>query len=203
MHHLAGYSKDWEDAKRRLALRAAEDPVDVQRPSYTTTSDAYAHELYQDVGQPQEVEPFLHGAECYSVPQGRWATPSASTTPETLVNSIFNIIRSIVGRFTGSKEPGVEREVLNTFSSPKCSGIDSRGYRAYPTLLVCAAGPSFEVPPSLDPLDPSPYDLGFSNIATYFSVQPESETRSEEEIVDEMESYARCVPAFVQLPLRC
>ena len=200
MHHLAGYSKDWEDAKRRFALRVAQDPVDVHRPSYTTTSDAYIHELYQDVVQPHKSETFLHGTDCYSVPQGRWATPSASTTRETLVNSIFNIIRSIVGHFTGSQVPGAEREVVNAFYAPRCSATDSRGYRACPSLLVRAAGPSFEVPPPLNALEPSPFDLGFSSMATYFSVKPESETPSEKEIVDEMESYARCVSAFRHLP---
>ncbi|TEB21857.1 hypothetical protein FA13DRAFT_1819279 [Coprinellus micaceus] len=190
MHHLAGYSKDWQDAQR-FALRVTHNAVEIQRSNYTTTSDAYTHELYQDVAQPQEVEAFLHGVDCYSVPQGRWTTPNASTTPDTLVNSIFNIIRSIVGRFANLKESGVQREVVNTFYAPKCSGIDSRGYRACPTLLVRAAGPSFEHPPPVNPQEPSPYDIGFSNMATYFSIKPESETPSEKEIVNEMKSYAR------------
>ncbi|TEB37855.1 hypothetical protein FA13DRAFT_1656842 [Coprinellus micaceus] len=190
MYPLAGFSKDWQDAKR-FALRVAQNPVEIQRPSYTTTSDAYAHELYQDVVEPREVEAFLHGVDYYSVPQGRWTTPNASTRPETLVNSIFNIIRSIVGRFANPKDSGVEREVVNTFYAPKCSGTDSRGYRACPTLLVRAAGPSFEFPPPLNPQEPSPDDLGFSNMATYFYIKPELETPSEKEIVDEMESYAR------------
>jgi hypothetical protein len=199
MYPLAGYSKDWQDAKL-FALRVARNhaQVDVQRPSFTTTSDAYAHELHQDVVEPHEVETFLRGVDCYSVPQGRWTTPNASTTPETLVNSIFNIIRSIVGRFAYPKYSGVEREVVNTFYAPRCSGTDSRGYRACPTLLVRAAGPSFELPPPLNPQEPSPDDLGFSNMATYFSIKPESETLSDKEIVDEMESYARCVSAFGQ-----
>ena len=117
MRHLAGYSKDWEEAKQ-FALRVAHNPVEIQRPTYTTTSDAYAHGLYEDVVEPHEVETFLHGVDCYNVPQGRWATPNASATPETLVNSVFNIIRSIVGRFCSSKGPGVEREVVNTFYEP-------------------------------------------------------------------------------------
>jgi hypothetical protein len=90
--------------------------------------------------------------------------------------------------------------VVNTFYAPRCSGTDSRGYRACPTLLVRAAGPSFALPPPLDPQGPSPFDLGFSNMATYFSIKPESEVPSEKEIVDEMESYARWVVAFRRLP---
>jgi hypothetical protein len=195
IYPMAGHSSDFWD-ERRPGPRVAQNQVDSQCPSFTTTSDAYPHELFKDVIDPHEVETFLHGADCYSVPQGRWTTPNTSSVPEVLVNSIFNIIRSIVGRFANSKEPGVEREVVNTFYAPGCSGTNAWGYRASPTLLVRATGPSFERPPPSNPQEPSPYELGFSNMSTYFSIKPESESPPDKEIVDEMESYARCVSAF-------
>jgi hypothetical protein len=67
-----------------------------------------------------------------------------------------------------------------------------------PVLVVRAAGPSFEIPKSLVSASQVSTRLGFSNMASYFSVKMESEIGSTKESVEEMSSYARCVSCILE-----
>lgn len=170
-------------------------------PSFTTTSETYAHDLYRHSVEPQEIESFLEESSCYDSVEKKWTIPGTPTKTEDLLSSVFNMLSSIVQRFAKPSQPGVEREVVNTENIPACQGTNEKGYRICPVIVVRAAGPSFEISkprkPTTDSQEPAK-SIGFGGMATYFSVKLDSELGSEKEDLDEMGSYARCVPRHRQ-----
>ncbi|TEB25618.1 hypothetical protein FA13DRAFT_1692942 [Coprinellus micaceus] len=170
-----------------------DDTAQGSRPKFTTTSDAYAHNLYLDAVQNEDIYTFLRGDESYDSTQKRWSFPSVPETTEHLIGAVCNVLRGILGRFVKSQDPTVKREVCSTVGNPACEGRNEGGYRVCPVLLIRAEGPSFEIPESLISVAAASSSLGFSNMATYISVKLDSNVGTEEENVEEMTSYAKRV----------
>lgn len=173
-------------------------------PSFTVTTEAYAHDLCREAIKEKEIDTFLQETGSYDCTEKKWSTPGAPTKTEDLVGSVFRLLSSIVRRFVKPAAPGVEREVINTQDVPACRGTNEKGYRVCPVVVVRAAGPSFETPPprkpaadSQEPPKPSKF-IGFGGIATYIVIKVESELGDEKGTLDEMKSYARCVPVSAQ-----
>lgn len=165
-------------------------------PSFTTTAEAYAHDLYRHSIDEYELDAFLEETELYDSGKKEWLTPTSPTSTGDLLGSVFQMLSSIVRRFVKPTEPGVERETLNTQDIPTCQGTNDSGYRACPLVVVRATGPSFQIRKTRKPVaggQEGAVSLGFGGMATYFVVRSESELGSEKEILDEMKSYTRCV----------
>ena len=166
-------------------------------PPFTTTSDTYVHRLYSDAFEDHDVDSFLEETCVYSSSTSEWTLPMAPTTAESLVDSFCNIIASIVQRFVKPAEVGVERAAKNTQGTPEYGSIDEKGRPSYPPIVVHATGPSFPNPERVESRSSASQPLvGYSQIATFFSVRLESEVVSDEREVDEMETYARYVPVY-------
>lgn len=164
--------------------------------SFTTTTNTYADNLYRDAVEDSDLDAFLEETARYDSENKAWLIPEPSTTAEDLLGPMFDILSSIVRQFVKPTQSSVKREVISTHDIPACEEKNEDGYRAYPSLFVQAAGPSFEVPKPLDSsltAAPPLAGLGFTNMATYFSVKRDSELGSAREIANEMASYAGCV----------
>lgn len=162
-------------------------------PEFTTTSDAYLHELYRNIIPEHEVQAFVEGNDTYDPIQKRWSTAKAPANGDSLVNSIYSIFSSILRRFVKVPEPGVERVLENTCGIAECEEKDEKGYRAYPLLAVQATGPSFQGTPC-EPgagLVTSSSRVEYHQMATFFSVKLGNEAVSTQELVKEMEIHAR------------
>jgi hypothetical protein len=166
-------------------------------PEFTTTSDAYPHELYRNIMPEHEVQAFVEGNDTYDPIQKRWSTPKAPANADSLVHSIYLIFSSILGRFVKVPQPGVERVLENTCGIAECEEKDERGYRAYPLLAIQATGPSFQGTPC-EPgagLATSSSRVEYHQMATFFSLRLGNEAGGTEELVKEMEIHARYVAA--------
>lgn len=185
-------SKGPTTRKTRKA-RVVEKQASRQRiSSFTTTTSSYVEELYSDVALDTEMDTYLEETDCYNASDKTWIIPPAAAA-EGLSDCMFNILSSILKRFVKPTQPSVKRELLNTHNVSACNEEAEDGYRAYPTLCIQASGPSFEKP---GPLDfslsaglPSG-ELGFTDMATFFSVKRDSELGTAKEYVNEMASYA-------------
>ena len=162
-----------------------------EHPSFTTTDEAYAEGLYRSEVKDEHVERCLEEATCYRITEKRWAIPEMPTTRADLVSSVLGIIRSVVGMFTKTTQEGVEREV-----------VEMCRYDEGPALVVRAAGPSFEIPKPRNPGCSLAPDIGYSNVATYFSVKLERDIGGEKKCLEEMAVYARWVPPASRLDVR-
>jgi hypothetical protein len=165
-------------------------------PGYTTTSDTYAHGLYHEVVEDNEAKSFLEDTESYDPEQKRWSIPETLRNRETLVDALYSMLLSVVQRFVKPSEPGVGRHIINTYGHPECEQNDKHGYAACPVLVVPATGPSFDLPEELRSAPSSELDevnVGYSCMATYFTVKLGSTAGSTDEQVHEMEAYARYV----------
>jgi hypothetical protein len=163
-------------------------------PSYTTTSDTYAHDLYHDIIGDDEVESFLGDTGTYDPKQKRWSIPETLTNRGTLVDALYAILLSVVQRFVKPSEPGVERHVINTYGHPECEQKVAHGYAACPVLVVPATGPSFDLPQGLRSTPSSELgevNVGYPCMATYSTVKLNSIAGSTDEQVHEMEAYAK------------
>ncbi|KAJ3539452.1 hypothetical protein NMY22_g4727 [Coprinellus aureogranulatus] len=172
-------------------------------PNFTTTTELYAHGLYLDVARDEEIESFLSENALYDGKRRRWSTLDTTSTTESLVDSLFEILSSTVKRFAKSHEPGVERKLVNTLLIPDCAAADEKGYQKWPFLVLHAAGPSFELPDRPEPASPSDEELqsvGFSCMATFFHVKQGSEVGTTEKELDEMEKHVRQI--LLQQPNR-
>lgn len=179
------------------------------RPSFTTTSEAYARNLYHGVAESEDIDAFLEEETAYDVNQKSWSSLSAVARKDDLLNCVFKIVSSIVRRFVKPTEPAVKRDVVSCGQLSVCE--DKKAEKAsqdFPSIAVQAAGPSFEIPSMRDSKPPSkdfPATLGYSNMAFYIAVKLQSELGTVKENVDEMEAYARYVAAFSGLrkPTNC
>ncbi|KAJ3499925.1 hypothetical protein NMY22_g19439 [Coprinellus aureogranulatus] len=163
-------------------------------PSFTTTTEAYAHELYLDAAQDKEIEGFLSRNKLYDGKRRRWSTLHKAKTTESIVDSLFEILSSIVKRFVKSPEPGVEREIVNTFRVPDCGVANEKGYRKWPFLALHGAGPSFELPDRPGPVsaaDAAFRKVEFTCMATFFHVRRDSEVGAPENQLDEISTHVR------------
>lgn len=179
-----------------LGSSKVEIPVVDPLPNFTTTNETYAHHLYGHIVSAQGLHEFLEESGFYDFSKRKWSIPDAPAKTEDLLGPLVKILSSIVGRFVQPSNPGIEREVVNTHGIPACQGRNEKGYRICPLVVVRAAGPSFEVPiprkATATTHVPSKR-IGFGGMATYFAVKLDSELGREDEDLDEMESYARCV----------
>ena len=206
---MAETSNHSEDGRRGATSKAQLNPnhhKDVPGGSpggTTTTTEAYAHGLYRGLVEDTDIETFLWETDAYDSAQATWSIPLVPKTTEGLIGAMYGALQSIVGRFVRSFQPGIEREVCDTQDLPTCQGSNADGYRVCPALFVRAAGPSFEIPEPLASEGEMSSTLGFSNMATYFSVKMESELGSKEECVEEMSSYARCVSCILERDEPC
>ncbi|TEB19358.1 hypothetical protein FA13DRAFT_1697927 [Coprinellus micaceus] len=163
---------------------------------FTRTSEAYAQELYSEVLDNEEIDAFLDEPTANGSRRKNWTAPHAPAPAEDLVRSLYKMLSSIVKRFAFSPKPGVQRKVVDTRKFEGSDEVNAEGYRNCPILVVRAAGPSFQFPASPERGAPSmerTETLGFTNMATYFSVKLDGVVGSEDEIMDEMENYARQV----------
>jgi hypothetical protein len=140
------------------------------------------------------VESFLEDADTYDIGQKRWLIPETLTKRETLVDTLYSILLLVVQRFVKPNEPGVKRHLFNIQGYPQCEQKGVNGHAICPVLIVPAMGPSFELPQALHSVPRSQLaevNLGYSCMATYFTVKLEANMGSDEEQVHEMETYAR------------
>jgi hypothetical protein len=160
-----------------------------QHPSMTTTTEEYAHSIYQRVAQDHDVEEFLHQTDTFDSRSRRWAI-SPEGTIDGLVNSATRILRSIVERFARSRRTEATRTVTSLHAGPEPEAHQTESAPC-PVVVIRASGPSFEAPsPSTAIHGPS---KSFSNVASCIIPRPSSEVDSVKEVVQEMEPYARCV----------
>ena len=175
----------------------AEEP----HPAFTITSREYAHEIYRDVAQDEEIQNFLKETAYYDLSKEEWSIPAHPTSTLAVVEPVSLILPSIVARFVKPSHPGVVREVCTTMEASGADEDNNDGYRTLPFLLLKAAGPSFQMPGPDDEDEPAdsnaePADIGFSNIATCFLVATEPKSGTEDvelEILEELASYSRYV----------
>ena len=164
-------------------------------PRYTTTNETYAHGLYHEILAEDEVQAFLEEmGSSYSNEKKRWAIPESPPNRECLVDALYSVLRSIFERFVKPSEPEVERHIFNIQDYPQFEKKDKNGYAICPVLVVPAVGPSFDLPPALHSVPSAQLavvNLGYSCMATYFTVKLDSNQGTVEEQVDEMETYAR------------
>ncbi|TEB28385.1 hypothetical protein FA13DRAFT_806784 [Coprinellus micaceus] len=164
------------------------------RPRFTTTTDAYAHDIYRDAVEDHAIHEFLNEVADFSSSQRRWSTPELATSNENLLGAVSRIFSAIVQRFAGPTVPGVERNVV---SSSEIRPVDQGGdaeSRNPPTLLVRAAGPSFQVPSAAESTlgtAASVGTIGYTNIASFSIVKLESEIGTALENLEEAEVHAR------------
>ena len=159
-----------------------------QHPSMTTTSEAYAHEVYRHVAQDHEIEEFLQQTDAFDSESRRWAITPRGTV-DGLVNSAARIIRSVVGRFARSTRTGVSRTVATIQGGPVPEAHEIEP-TPRPIVVIQASGPSFEEP------SPTVIDAAskpFSNVASYVMPMSGSEVGSVKEVVRDMEPHARYV----------
>ncbi|KAJ3514854.1 hypothetical protein NMY22_g14611 [Coprinellus aureogranulatus] len=147
------------------------------RPNFTTTNDAYAHNLYRDAAQDEEIETFLKESDLYDSKQRVWSLATGADKTD-LLGSVFQVVSSIVDRFLKPVESTVKRIVLNSSSRTVIS-----------TTRTKDTAPEDE-----------PTPLRYSNIASYLSVKHDSGIGSAKETVDEMEVHARRI--FQEQPNR-
>ncbi|KAJ3540250.1 hypothetical protein NMY22_g4372 [Coprinellus aureogranulatus] len=175
-------------------------------PVFSVTSGTYAHGLYSDVIEERDIDAFLSNSDVYLSMDTRWDLPESPSSADDVLRAAFPLLSSIVQEFAKASSPGIARKLVNTRDVPQCNVENSQGYRISPVLLVYATGPSFEAPRSRDSstgrsgLRTKPSTIGFSNMATYFSVKLDSELGSDKDILEEMASYAK--PIFRDQPNR-
>ncbi|KAJ3529689.1 hypothetical protein NMY22_g8894 [Coprinellus aureogranulatus] len=158
---------------------------------FSTTSDTYAHEVYQDLLDDSKIHDFLDSSGSYDSKSEKWNL-SQDTTTEGLIRSVSKVVRSIMERFVKSARPEVKRTLVNMHNAKGNEEKNEDGYKHCPTLVVRATGPSFEDPaPAPSSSSKARCSVAFSNVASYLSVKPDSEARSEKEDAQEMETYAR------------
>ena len=165
-------------------------------PTFTATSDTYAHELYRDVVDDSEIQDFLEETNTYNSSQKKWSTPEAPTKADGLIHSVYSILSSIVQCFVKITERGVERVLDNTYGIPECEAINEKGYRVCPLLVIQATGPSFQIPKASATNSAPSRWVEPSQMTTFISVKLESDAGSVEELVDEMTTYARYVVSY-------
>lgn len=178
-------------AKPRGSIRG-HDAHSEPYPKFTTTSETYADTLYQNVAQNDEIDTFLQEGKHYDSVEKRWRIPEAPATREDLVHALYIILSSIVGRFVKGTGSGIEREVINTLGIPDFDVKNEKGYRMWPALVLRAAGPSFEIPQSAQAPRTSKATttwIGFSCMATFFSVDLDSKVGGPEDQLDEIAAH--------------
>ncbi|KAJ3504903.1 hypothetical protein NMY22_g17766 [Coprinellus aureogranulatus] len=170
------------------------------RPNFTTTNDAYAHNLYRDAAQDEEIETFLKESDLYDSKQRVWSLATGADKTD-LLGSVFQVVSSIVDRFLKPVESTVKRIVLNSSQTPESLRKDSVSPPHFPSIVVQAVGPSFQPSRTKDTApEDEPTPLRYSNIASYLSVKHDSGIGSAKETVDEMEVHARRI--FQEQPNR-
>lgn len=164
-------------------------------PSFTTASTEYAHTVYRDAVTDSEVDEYISNSESFDPESSRWLLPPGSVTKEALVKSLCKIIGSIVKRFVRDPPPGTERTVTSIHGARGNEVKDEDGYSPYPDLVIRASGPSFQdpLPPNGGGSSTAAYNISFSNIASFFTVNLDSEAGTVKHTMKEMEKYAKYV----------
>ena len=168
---------------------AAPEP-DEPHPRFTVTSKAYPEEVYRDVAEDEDIQGFLKETDYYDSSGEEWSIPEFPTSTQDVVKPLYKILSSIVRAFVKPSHHGVARDIVSTAGAAGYDEENEDGHHTCPFLTVRAAGPSFQIPAPQDQ-----EDIGFSNMATCFSVAPEPESGEdvdEMEILEELAGYSRC-----------
>jgi hypothetical protein len=164
------------------------------RIRFTTTNDAYAHNIYRGVLQDGDINRFLEETDSYDLPENKWSIPDFPTSTGELLGSVYKVVSSVIRGFVRPEEHGVKRHIINTRDShPVKVDIHAERHKI-PSILIQAAGPSFETPS--DPQSTlasteSHGSVGYSNVASFAVVKLESELGTAADNLEEAESYAR------------
>lgn len=175
---------------------SAEGEGQETRPRFTTTTDAYADDIYRDAFEDDAIHEFLEDTDDFNSSRRKWTTPELPTSTENLLGAVTRVFSAIVERFAGPTVPGVERKVVSSGEMRTIDQGDDVELRNPPTLLVRAAGPSFQVPSAVESTlgtTASEGAIGYTNIASFSIVKLESEIGTALENVEEAEVHARCV----------
>ncbi|KAJ3504524.1 hypothetical protein NMY22_g17896 [Coprinellus aureogranulatus] len=154
----------------------SEDNTD-HHSCFSTTSDAYAHDVYRSLLDDLEVRDFLESSSEYNSENEKWDIPQHATTQD-LVDSVCKVVRSIMERFVKPVRPEVKRTIVNMHHARGNDVKNEEGYYPCPALVVQATGPSFE--------DPTPT----------LAVKRDEELGSAKEDVKETEAYAKVIFAL-------
>ncbi|TEB14750.1 hypothetical protein FA13DRAFT_1721436 [Coprinellus micaceus] len=152
------------------------------RPRFTTTTDAYAHDIYRDAVEDHAIHEFLNEVADFSSSQRRWSTPELATSNENLLGAVSRIFSAIVQRFAGLRYQG-----SNEMSSVPAK-YDRWIKEATPsraTLLPFSAAESTLGTAA------SVGTIGYTNIASFSIVKLESEIGTALENLEEAEVHAR------------
>lgn len=180
------------DDKAEFPTAGKSHSADKPLPNFTITSDEYAHNLYRHLIGDKGVGDFLDESTLYDSTTKKWSASITPTTRQALLGSVLRILSSIVRSLVRPMEPIVEREVVNIDHTVAGQKVKQDAYR----IVVRAAGPSFQIPrrrKTAGDLSDERKTIGYSCMATYFTVKLESELGSDEDILEEVISYARCV----------
>ncbi|KAJ3502214.1 hypothetical protein NMY22_g18664 [Coprinellus aureogranulatus] len=167
------------DRKSKRSSRPTADSEDNtdHHSCFSTTSDAYAHDVYRSLLDDLEVRDFLESSSDYNSENEKWDIPQHATTQD-LVDSVCKVVRSIMEQFVKPVRPEVKRTIVNMYQARGNDVKNEEGYYPCPALVVQATGPSFEEPtPTL-------------------AVKRDEELGSAKEDVKETEAYAKVIFAL-------
>ncbi|KAJ2914986.1 hypothetical protein MD484_g5414, partial [Candolleomyces efflorescens] len=164
-------------------------------PTIELENDSFARSLYQDLASDSAIDNFLKSSRFYSVPERRWKLPRnySKLIDTNFYTPYCNIISSIMRYFWRDASRGGSRKVVDTHVTELShSSEDPSTHTSRPSLVIKAAGPSFELPSS--------DKIGFSNIATCIEVQVEGGESPVWKQLAQTAIYARQI--FIQQPNR-
>jgi hypothetical protein len=143
------------------------------------TSSLWVESLHQDVSTPAAIKEYLDGDHEYR--DGRWIgipeTPSAVTD---LHDPTQRIINSIIKRLGQSQGLDAREAVICQLTH---KGEDESEQPTLPGIIIRATGPSFS--------SPAGSHVGFSNVASYFGVELDSQAREIWSHLVQMTKYAQ------------
>ena len=164
-----------EENRQRLRKIACQDLGDI----VPEASSLWLESLYQDISTASAINEYLAGDNEYC--NGRWTripeNPSAVTDLHDLHRHIITSIIERLGRSQGSDA----REAVICQLIEK--GEDEGEHSAPPGIIIRATGPSFS--------SPAGSQLGFSNVASYFGVDLNSQSREVWTHLVPMSKYAK------------
>ncbi|TEB28386.1 hypothetical protein FA13DRAFT_1815909 [Coprinellus micaceus] len=161
-------------------------------PQFTTSPIAYAHDVYHDAVEEHDINEFLKGEGIYSFSGMRWAVPEFPTSTNDLFGSAYRICSAIIQRFAQSSTPGVERRVVSLRGIRRTELESGTEACELPSFVVQATGPSFQGSANSTPGSTElPGIIGYTSIASFLTVKPESDIGTAADNIGGMEVHAR------------